>query len=189
MNQIEFELKFVPAGTGTEVWDDPHAGSIIQRFMPQDRRHGPMIGILSLGEVRPTPVVLRDVIITVGEDIRAGRYGNFTFVVASEDEATRGIISDVATAQGVPVFVTTSPTNLEFAEPVGDLTTKDRETLSVVLQAGGTVTAAQLADQLQIEQTTAGNRLIALNKKGYLQRLERPHPIGDQFADIRSVRI
>jgi len=90
---------------------------------------------------------------------------------------------------GATVFVTTSPTNLKNAEPGGNLTIKDRETLSIVLQAGGTVTAAQLADQLQIEQTTAGNRLIALNKKGYLQPLERPHPIGDQFADIRSIRI
>jgi len=58
----------------------------------------------------------------------------------------------------------------------------------LVLQAGGTVTAAQLADRLGVENTTAGNRLIGLQKKGYLQRIERPHPIGDQFLDARSVR-
>lgn len=28
----------------------------------------------------------------------------------------------------------------------------------------------------------------ALNKKGYLQRVERPHPMGDLFLDPRSVR-
>ena len=51
------------------------------------------------------------------------------------------------------------------------------------------VTAAEFAQQLGVEQTTAGNRLIALNKKGYLQRVERGHPIGDQFVDPRSVRL
>ena len=75
------------------------------------------------------------------------------------------------------------------AEPAGDLTIKDREILEVVLKAGGTMTATELAQRLQIEQTTAGNRLIALNKKGYLQRIERPHPIGDQFVDPRSVHL
>lgn len=189
MDQIQFEVKFIPAGTGYAVWDDPNAAHMVQRFMPQERRHGPMIGILSLGEARPTPAVLREVIVTVGEDIRAGRYGNFTFVVASEDDATRGVISDIAAAQEVSLFLSSSPTDLRKAEPVGDLTTKDRETLGVVLAAGGTVSAADLATQLDIEQTTAGNRLIALNKKGYLQRIERPHPVGDLFADIRSVRL
>lgn len=107
------------------------------------------------------------------------------FVVNSEDDATRSIISDIAAAKDIGIFVSSSPRQLEDAEPVGNLTIKDRETLQLVLQAGGTVTAAELS----IEPTTAGNRLIALNKKGYLQRVERPHPVGDQFLDARSVRL
>jgi hypothetical protein len=188
LDEIRFDIKFVPAGTGPAVWDDPNAGRLVTRFMPQDRRHGPMIGILHLGQLRPTPIVLRDVIVGIGEDVRAGRYGNFTFIVSSEDEATRNVVSDIATAQDLAIFVSSSPTHFDKAEPVGDLTVKDRETLELVLQAGGTVTAAQLADRLGVENTTAGNRLIGLQKKGYLQRVERPHPIGDQFLDARSVR-
>lgn len=188
MNQIRFELKFVPAGTGSAVWDDPHAEQVIRRFMPRDRRHGPMVGIVHLGAVRPTPNVLRDVVITIGEDANAGRYGEFTFVVSSEDEATRNVIRDVATAQDVAMFVSSLPFVLEDAEPVGALTAKDRETMDLVLTAGGTVTAAEFARQVGIEQTTAGNRLVSLHKKGYLQRVERPHPIGDLFMDPRSIR-
>jgi hypothetical protein len=194
LDQIAFEVKFVNAGTGSAVWDDPDAtGSwnrVIERIMPRDRRHGPMIGILDLAKLRPTPVVLQDVIMTIGEDVRAGRYGNFTFIVSSADDATRSIVSDIATAKkDVAIFVSSSPSHLEHAEPAGDLTVKDRETLGLVLRAGGTVTAAELAEQLGVEQTTAGNRLIALNKKGYLQRVERPHPVGDQFFDARSIRL
>lgn len=101
---------------------------------------------------------------------------------------TRGVVLDIASAQGLPVFVASSPTELERTEPAGPLTVKDRETLNLVLSAGGTVTAAELAEQLGVEQTTAGNRLIALNRKGYLQRVERAHPLGDQFIDPRSIR-
>jgi DNA-binding MarR family transcriptional regulator len=188
LTAIRFELRFVPAGTGLAVWDDPHANQMIQRFMPPDRQHGPMIGVLHLGAVHPTPGVLQEVIVTMGEDIRAGRYGNFTFVVSSEDEATRSVVSDIASAQDLAIFVSSSAMHLEEAEPVGDLTAKDRETLSLVLRAGGTVTAAELAERLGVEQTTAGNRLVTLHEKGYLQRVERPHPFGDQFIDPRSVR-
>lgn len=191
MEQVKFEVRFVNAGTGSALWDDPNANGcwnrVIERVMPRNRQHGPMIGILDLAKLRPTPVVLQDVIVAIGEDVRAGRYGNFTFVVSSEDDATRSVLSDIASAQDLAMFVSSSPAHLEQAKPVGDLTVKDRETLRLVLQAGGTVTAAELAEQLGIEQTTAGNRLVALNKKGYLLRVERPHPVGDQFFDVRSV--
>ncbi len=188
MNLINFDVRFVPAGTGSAVWDDPHADRVVQRFMPRDRQHGPMIGILHLGALRPTPSVLRDVVVTIGEDVRAGRYGNFTFIVSSEDNATRSVVSDIASAQNLAIFVSSSPTRLEEAEAAGDLTAMERETLSLVLGAGGTVTAAEFAGQLGAEHTTAGNRLVALHKKGYLQRVGRPHPFGDQFIDPRSVR-
>lgn len=189
MNPISFDVKLVPAGTGSAVWDDPHPDRIIDRFMPPDRRHGPMIGILHLGRVRPTPVVLQNMLVGIGEDARAGRYGSFSFVVSTEDEATRNVVNDIATSRDLPIFVSSSSTFLNQAEPVGMLTAKDRETLNLVLTVGGTVTAAEFAEQLGIEQTTAGNRLVALNRKGYLQRVERPHPIGDQFIDPRSVRL
>lgn len=187
--KIHFDVKFVPAGTGSVVWDDPHAEHIVHRFMPQNRRHGPMLGVLHIGAVRPTPSVLRNVVVTIGEDVKAGRYGDFTFFISSEDEDTRSVISDIATSQNVAMFVSSSPIDLEHAEPVGELTAKDIETLNLVLDAGGTVTALELAHQVDIEKTAAGNRLVSLHKKGYLQRVERPHPVGDLFIDPRSVHL
>jgi hypothetical protein len=188
VGKIQFELKFVPAGTGSAVWDDPHAEHVIERFMPKNRRHGPMVGIVHLGAARPTPSVLRDVVITIGEDVKAGRYGECTLVISSEDDATRSVIRDVASAQDVPFLLSSGALQLESAEPVGSLTAKDRETMDLVLTAGGTVTATDFARQVGIEQTAAGNRLVSLHKKGYLQRVERPHPMGDLFLDARSVR-
>lgn len=189
MDLIDFALKFVPAGTGPSVWDDPQPTRLIQRFMPADRSQGLNVGIVHLGAARPTAGVLREVVVTVGEDVKAGRYGACSLVITSEDPATRSVIGDIAARQCVAVFVSSSSVTLQDAEPVGDLTAKDRETLDEVLKEGGTVTATEFARRMGIEQTAAGNRLVSLHKKGYLQRLERPHPTGDLFIDPRSIRL
>ena len=184
---IHFDVKIVPAGTGSVVWDDPYAEQVIHRFMPPGRRHGPMLGVLHMGALRPTPRVLRNVVVNVGEDVKAGRYGDFTFFIASEDEDTRSVIGDIAASNNVAMFVCSSSDDREHAEPVGVLTAKDHETLHLVSAAGGTVTVLDFAHQLGIEKTAAGNRLVSLQRKGYLQRVERPHPAGDFFVDPRSV--
>ena len=186
--KISFEVKFVPAGTGSSVWDDPHVDQLIHRFMPRDRKHGPMLGVFHLGAARPTPGVLWNLVVTVGEDVKAGRYGDCTLFICSEDEDTRSVIGDVASSRNVALFVCSS-TDLKDAEPAGVLTANDRETLRLVSQAGGTVTALGLAEQVNIEKTAAGNRLVSLQKKGYLQRVEQPHPAGDLFVDPRSVNL
>ena len=188
-HEIQFDVRFVPVGTGSVVWDDPYADQVIQRFMPQDRRHGPMLGVLHMGAVRPTPGVLRNMVVTVGGDVKAGRYGNFSLFICSEDEDTRSVIGDIAASQNVALFVCSSPSELEHAKPAGLLTAKDHETLHLVSESGGTVTALGFAEQVGIEKTAAGNRLVSLQKKGYLQRVERPHPAGDLFVDPRSVQM
>lgn len=187
---ISFEIRFVPAGTGSAVWDDPHADQLIHRFMPPDRSHGPMLGVLHIGATRPTPSVLRNLVVTVGEDVKAGRYGScFSLFISSEDEDTRSVIGDVAASRNVAMFVCSSFDDLDDAEPVGVLTARDRETLNLVSEAGGTATALSLAEQVSIGKTAAGNRLASLHRKGYLQRVVQPHPAGDLFADPRSVRV
>ena len=188
-NAVDFKVKFVPAVTGSVVWDNPYAEGIVQRFMPPERRHGPMLGVLQLGAARPTPGVLRDMVVTVGENVKAGRYGDFTLFICSEDEDTRSVIGDIAASRNLAMFICSSSIELAHAEPVGVLTARDHETLSLVSEAGGTVTALAFANRVGIEKTAAGNRLVSLQKKGYLQRVERPHPAGDLFVDPRSVHM
>ena len=57
-----------------------------------------MLGILQFGAIRPTPAILRNMVVTVGEDVKAGRYGDFSLFVCSEDEDTRNVIGDIAAA-------------------------------------------------------------------------------------------
>lgn len=187
---IPFDVRFIPAATGSAIWDDdPYIDELIRNILPRNRELGPMLGILLMGAARPTPSVLRNLVLTIGEDVKAGRYGNCSLFVCSEDKDTRSVIGDVAVARDVPLFVCSSSSDIEDAEPVGVLTPSDRETLNLVAQAGGTVTALSLAEQVDIAKTAAGNRLASLHKKGYLQRVEQPHPTGDFFVDPRSVHL
>ncbi len=184
---VNFDVKFVPAGTGPAVWDDPYADQVVHRFMPPERKHPPRLGVIHMGAVRPTPPVLRNVVVTLGEDVKAGRYGSCSVFICSEDEDTRSVIGDIAASQNVAVFLCSTYSDLKYAEPVGILTARDRETLGLVFEAGGTVHASGLANQVGIEKTAAGNRLVSLQKKGFVQRVERPHPAGDLFVDPRSL--
>ena len=166
---IPFDVKFVPVGTGSAVWDDdPYVDQIIHRFMPHDRKRTEL-GVLHMGAARPTPGVLRDLVVTVGEDVKAGRYGNFSLFICSEDEDTRSVIGDIAASRNVALFVSSSSADLKDAEPVGVLTAKDRETLRLVSQAGGSRFEPRRAGQYR--ENGAGNRLVSLQKKGYLSVL------------------
>lgn len=189
MGSIQFEIRIVSAGTGADVFDHPSADHLVQKFLPPDRRHGPMVGVVQLGGAKPTPGVLRDVVITMGEDIKAGRYGDFSLVISSEDEDTRHVIGDIAKAHDVALFVSSSTMDFSGAIPVGSFTGKDRETLDHVLSVGGTVSATELSRQLDVEHTTASNRLVSLHRKGFLQRIGRPHPEPDLFVDPRSIQL
>ena len=184
---VNYDVRFVPAGTGPAVWDDPYADQLVQRFMPPERKHPPMLGVINMDAVRPTPAVLRNAIVSVAEDIKAGRYGSCSLFICSQDEDTLSVIGDIAGSQDVAVFLCSTYDDLAYAEPVGALTIRDQETLDLVFEAGGTVNAGQLAERVGIEKTAAGNRLVSLQKKGFVQRVERPHPAGDLFVDPRSL--
>ena len=185
-NCVNFEVKFVPAGTGSTVWDDPNAEQVVNRFMPPRQGHKPTMAVVHLGDTRPTPGVLRSVVQTVAENVNAGRYGNCSFFVCSEDENTRCVIEDIANSQNIAMFLCSSPSELDVAEPLGRMTVNDFETLTFVYHVGGTVDAGELADRIEISKNAAGNRLVALQKKGLVQRVMRPHPIGDLFIDPRA---
>ena len=99
--KIEFDVRFVPVGTGSDVWDHPFVDQLVHRFMPHNRNHGPTLGVLHMGAARPAPGVLQDLVVTVGEDVKAGRYGSFSLFISSEDEDTRSVIGDVAASSRI----------------------------------------------------------------------------------------
>jgi hypothetical protein len=129
-----------------------------------------------------------EMIVPLGQAIRAGAYGSAALVVVSSDEGTVGFLEALAEKHELPIFLSASPTApLSEARPIGALTTAEMQTYGLIRSAGGEVTSSRVADLAGIEVNAAVNRLSGLARKGYVHRVARSRREGDVFVDLLSV--
>ncbi len=178
--------KVVRVATGQPIVSDS-VGAVHLRESSFPLSSENTIGVIDFGASIPTPGVLYEWVVPLGQRARAEGMGQFTLIVSSTDEATRQMASYVAAANSLPLYVTNSCQDIHSAEPAGDLTATERETLQVLHRVGGTLTAADFGDRLGIEATAAGNRLVNLSRKGYVHRIVRSRSKGDLFVDPRTI--
>ena len=80
----------------------------------------------------------------------------------------------------------TPPLDLQQATPIGSLTSTEISTLDTVVMLGGHVTASALAETAGIRPSAATNRLVNLDREGYLLRQPRGRRDGDLYIEPRS---
>ncbi len=187
MPDLLFSTRVISVATGGMLRDSKPLTSLRDSGMPPVPPDRPGVTVIDLGTATLTPGVLQDLVVPLGQQMRAGAYGQMNVVFSSADPVTQNFVGMIAAANDLALYVTFSPENLLGARPVGNLTPTEYQTLVVLAAMGGTTTAAGLAQHLEIDQTTAGNRLVGLSRKGFIQRLPRPRPGGDLFIDPRSV--
>jgi hypothetical protein len=160
------------------------------QWLPPTAFSRPTIALVDLSGKLLSPASLRELVVPLGQRIRGGEYGQLRLVVATADSATREILGLLSRQYEIPLFIAESPApaDIERAVPAGNLTHSDVETLALVLQAGRFVTASAFAHVLGIAPTAANNRLVNLERKGYLYRVRRPRRYGDLFVDPRYPR-
>jgi hypothetical protein len=170
------------------AWFDRHsAGEFRRTWFPPTAVASPTFFVLDFGEVWPSPDVLEEVVIRLGQEIKAGAHGLATLAVSTPNSSLRRALMAVAAQEDLPLYLALSPSPAEIAaaEPAGDLTATDRQTLDAVVSMGGRISAADLARRLDLNHTAAGNRLASLAVKGYLSRQSRPGREGDLYVDPR----
>lgn len=142
---------------------------------------------MDLNSVWPSPDVLRELLVPAGQEVRSGSHGLVALAIGAGNVSLRQLIEAMATREQLPLYISWSaePQQVAEAVPAGDLTATERETLDTVVLMGGRVAAADLARRLNLNSTTAGNRLVNLVTKGYLRRQSRPGREGDLFIDPR----
>lgn len=148
------------------------------------------LAILDLRGKQFTPSSLRGLIGSLGQRARGGAYGQLKLVLAVSDEATREFIALLSREHQWPIYLarSTDPADIEDAEPLGDLTSSELETFHQVRYLGGMATVAKLAEALELEPTAATNRLVNVERKGYLYRFKRSGRSGDVFVDPTTRR-
>jgi DNA-binding MarR family transcriptional regulator len=164
------------------------AASAMDRELPPTAFAAPNTAVLDLRGKLLSPSALHEIVVTLGQRLRGGAYGQLRVVVVSSDAATRELIALLADKHELPIFVASSTDSgaVESAVPVGNLTTAEEETLAELRGAGWSSTVSALATHMGIEPTAANNRLVNLEKKGYIYRVRRGRRQGDLFVDPRS---
>ena len=92
----------------------------------------------------------------------------------------------MAQVHELPVYLGNSPFDLRDATPIGSLTQTKSITLDRIVMLGGQVTASMLAAAEGIRPTAATNRLVNLDREGYLVRQPRGRRKGDIFIEPRT---
>lgn len=134
----------------------------------------------------PAAGVLIELVVPLVQDARSGRLGPVAVVICSSDEGVRDTLRALAYQYRLALFVAPSVEQLGEAEPVGDLTETDLETLETLRRLGGRVTVASFATETGLGAPAATNRLVNLQQKGYLQRVDRARRAGVVYLDPRA---
>ena len=150
---------------------------------------GPQVLVLDLAGVTFTPLALQELVLPLAQRIRGSEHGTVCLVISTTDSGVRDFISYMAQAHQLPIYISHSPVDLREGAPVGALTRTERGTLDTINVLGGRVTASRLAEIEGIKPTAAANRLVNLNREGYLVRQPRGRREGDLYIEPRSATL
>ena len=149
----------------------------------------PQVLVLDLAGVSFTPSALQELILPLAQRIRGGEHGTVRLVISTTNSDVRDFIRYMSQAHQLPLYLSHSPSSSDLREaiPVGALTNTERNTLETILALGGQVTASKLAAAEGIRPSAAANRLVNLDREGYLVRRQRGRREGDLYIELRSV--
>ena len=147
---------------------------------------GPQILVLDLAGIAFTPSALQEIVLPLAQRIRGGEYGNVRLVVSTTDPGVGDFIRYMAQAHQLPLYLSESPFDLREGTPLGALTSTKKSTLNTINLLGGQVTASSLAAVEGIRPSAATNRLVNLDREGYLIRQPRGRREGDLYVEPRS---
>ena len=156
---------------------------IAAQLNPSD---SPQVLVVDLGGSAFTPLALQELILPLAQRIRGGEYGTVRLIISTSDPGVGNYIRYMAQAHQLPLYLSLSLFNLWEGNPVGDLTETERGTLDTIIALGGRVTASSLAAIESIRPSAATNRLVKLDREGYLVRQPRGRREGDIYIEPRS---
>jgi hypothetical protein len=181
--RLEVRAPFTPGGT---------AGPLIDRRVMEEFRSWvlqpsgvtePTVLAVNLEGRFPSPAVLMELVVPLGQVARARTLGPLAVVLCTTDESTRVVLRAVAQTQDLALYVAPSIERLSEAEPLGPLTPADQETLDVLRRLGGRVTVSNFAQATELEPSAATNRLVNVLNKGLVLRVERSRREGVLYLD------
>jgi hypothetical protein len=183
----ETEVRVITLGTGEYIWNDRSGASFLRdRYFPPTAVDRPTIAVLEIG-AEPTMGTLKEFLVPLAQRIRGGAYGQLFLLVRTQDDDIAEFVRYLSREYDLAMFISPSGPE-EGATPAGDLSSTEEATIAALRSLGGASTPPQLAQAIGIESTAAGNRLVNLERKGYVYRIGRARRQGDLFIDPWATR-
>ena len=151
-----------------------------------DLHDDPQVLVLDLAGITFTPSTLQELLLPLTQRIRGGEHGTVRLVISTTDPGVRDFVRYIAHVHHLPLYVSPSPFELCDGIAVGNLTQTETRTLDTIVALGGHVTASGLATMESIGPSAATNRLVKLDRDGYLVRQPRARREGDLYIEPRS---
>jgi hypothetical protein len=137
----------------------------------------------------PLTEVLHELIVPLAQAARSGSLGPLMLVICTPSAKLRDTLEALAEKHKLALFVAPSPDRVAEAEPIGDLTPTERQTLDTVRRLGGSVNVSAFAKAAGLTAPAATNRLVNVMHKGFMQRADRPRSEGVVYMDPHAVRV
>ena len=191
--RIVFLSSLIPGSSDTDseptlFLKDREAAALIRDHLASQLNLSdePQVLVLDLAGIAFTPSALQELVLPLAQRIRGGEHGTVCLVISTADPGVGDFIRYMALAHQLPLYLSSSPFDLREGTPVGDLTRTGRSTLDTIVVLGGQVTASRLAETEGINPSAATNRLVNLDREGYLVRQPRGRREGDVYIEPRS---
>lgn len=184
--RLELRAPVMPGGTVGPLVDRAAVAEFMANLINASGVKDPTVLVVNLEGRFPAPAVLIDLVVPLGEAASRGTRGPLAVVFVTSDDATRGVLKALAETYDLAIFIAPAIDELREAEPAGALTPTDHATLEVLQSLGGRATVARFAQASGLEATAATNRLVSLQKKGFLQRVDRSRRDGSLYLDPRA---
>lgn len=179
-------LAIEPLPTHGPVVDRAAIARFRDQLLPLTALQQPTVLAIDLEGSFPSAPVLIELVVPLAQEARSGKLGPLVLVICSPDPGVRDTLRALARAYELALFVAPSRYQLAAAEPVGDLTATEEESLRELQRLGGRVTVASFARATGLGAPAATNRLVNLLQKGYLHRVDRPRRAGGVYLDPRA---
>ena len=174
--------------SATLLLKDPQRAALVRDRLATQLRHSdePQVLVLDLAGITLTPASLQELILPLAQRIRGGEYGTVRLIISTTDPGVADFVRYMAQAHQLPLYLSRSPFDLSEGTPIGNLTATESSTLDTIVTLGGQVTASKLAETEGIKPSAATNRLVKLDRDGYLVRQPRGRREGDVYIEPRS---
>lgn len=144
--------------------------------------------VVDLSLAVPLASSLEEFLVPLARKVVSGFYGPAKLVVCTPDPGVRQAIAGLALLHGLGIYVCESTRALHEAQPVGTTQT-EQNSLQIIHTIGGAASASVFAAKAGLELSAASNRLVNLEKRGYVHRVKRGGREGDLFVDPRIVPV